>query len=333
MSIGSIINDYGKKQSPYMGGLVNHLPMGQLAIYKMTEDLEAVKAYSEKFATTYRIDEVKTEYPKMESLEDCLGGRDLYESALDILKEEVGEEEKEKYIRDTLNRYKLGMSSGLFHVLIRLAYSVEGYEMDKELLSEVQRALSYYITAYREARVFKRKIQGQNILAEMEKLSKDENVLKTLRGKNSLGQKMKSLYEDEYYLSSGFVVEGSQEEKIESILKLAVAAYANTGSIVALHCITGTHALLVLREYYKDFSEAIDIFTTCVITHLIAGDILEYDGSYATEISLSWSEILRRGAESLDVHAVKLAYSAHELYAEYGLEELKYVAIKRIGSE
>ena len=39
MAISKIINYYGEKHRPYMGGLVNHLPMGQLAIYKMSNDL------------------------------------------------------------------------------------------------------------------------------------------------------------------------------------------------------------------------------------------------------------------------------------------------------
>lgn len=332
MLIGSVINIYGEKHSPYMGGFVNHLPMGQLAVYKMTGDLEKVQDYSERFVSQYRIDSIKTDYSKAKSLEDCLGSKELYEACLDLLKDRVGEEEKDEFIRDTLNRYDMGMSSGLFHVLIRLAYSVEGYEMDRELLQEVQRALAYYITAYRKADVFKRKIKGEDIFTEIEKLYKDVNVRKVVDGKNSLGQKMKSLYEDEHYLKAGFVVEGSLEEKMRSVLKLAVTAYNSTGSIVALHCITGLHALSVLKSYYEDFSKAIDILTTCIITHLIAGEIVEFDGDFGTETPETWSEILDKGSESSDVHAVKLAYSSYELYKEYSLEELKHAAIKRIKS-
>lgn len=333
MSIGEVINGYGEKHSPYMGGFINHLPMGQLAVYKMTGDLKKVKDYSEKFISQYRIDSIKTNYSKAVSLEDCLGNRELYEACLDLLKGRVGEKEKDEFIRATLNRYELGMSSGLFHVLIRVAYSVEGYQLDRELISEVRRALAYYITAYKKADVFTRKIKGEDILAEMEKLCKDSNVRNAVIGKMGLGSKMKALYEDRYYLDSGFVVEGSPEEKMKSVLKLAIVAYRSTGSIVALHCITGLHALSVLKNYYGDFSKAVDILTTCIVTHLIADDILEYSYNHEEEVSNTWSELLSKGSESSDVHAVKLSYSAHELYKQYGIEQLKYAAMKRIKSE
>lgn len=333
MSIGSIINEYGEKYSPYMGGFVNHLPMGQLAIYKMTGDLKKVEDYSELFLSMYRIDRVKLEYHKVDTLEECVGKRELYESCLELLESRVDDYKKDEFIKDILNTYTMGMSSGLFHVLIRLAYSVEGYELDREMIREIQRSLAYYITAYKKADVFTRKIKGEDILAEMEKLCKDSNVRNVVIGKMGLGSKMKALYEDRYYLDSGFVVEGSTEEKMKSVLKLAIVAYRSTGSIVALHCITGLHALSVLKNYYEDFSKAVDILTTCIVTHLIADDILEYSYNHEEEVSNTWSEVLSKGSESSDVHAVKLSYSAYELYKKYGIEQLKYVAMKRIKSE
>lgn len=66
---------------------------------------------------------------------------------------------------------------------------------------------------------------------------------------------------------------------------------------------------------------------------MIADDILEYSYNHEEEVSNTWSEVLSKGSESSDVHAVKLSYSAYELYKKYGIEQLKYVAMKRIKSE
>lgn len=329
MAIARVINDYGEKYSPYMGGLVNHMPMGQMALYKMTGDLEKVKVYSEKFIGMYEIDEVKAEYPRTGSLGECLGKRELYESCLDLVRDRMEKEGRDSLFREVLNSYRLGMSSGLFHTLIRLAYADEGCELDPELSAEAARALAYYVTAYREAGVFKRKIQADQIVEEMEKLCRGGAVQKAASEKRSLGQRMKALYEDEEYMNSGFIVDGSADEKMKAVLDLAVRGYLGSGSIVALHCITGLHALAVLKRHYEDFDAAVDILTTCIITHLIAGDVADY-GSPEGGTPLPWEEIKAEGSESLDVHAIKLTYSASELDMMYGTEGLKAAALKRI---
>lgn len=39
----TMINQYGDAYRPYMSGLVNHLPMAQLALFNLTGSLERVK--------------------------------------------------------------------------------------------------------------------------------------------------------------------------------------------------------------------------------------------------------------------------------------------------
>lgn len=330
MSIGKIINNYGSKDSPYMGGLVNHLPMGQLALYKMTGDLEKVRAYSQEYLERGNINTVKIDYPKKKSLRECLGKRNLYESCLDLIKEKSKIKGIHNLTKDILNKYILGMSSGLFHTLIRVAYGVEGCQIDKELTEELERALAYYITAYREGDLFTRKIPSSQIIDEMKTLSSSEHIRNLILSKDTLGQRMKSLYSDDEYLKLGFIIDGSEEEKIKALLKLLVPLYDDSGNIVVLHCITGLHALVVLQEYYYDFSKALDIFTTLVITHLLTIDSLEYNDTIKDKTELSWRCILAKGAGSTDVHAIKLAYSSYELDKIYGFPELKDSALKRI---
>lgn len=113
MSIGKLINEYGKEFSPYMRGLVNHLPMAQLALYQMTKDLEKVKSYTESYVKIVNIDPIKTEYSQCNSFEECLGKRELYESCLELVKKEIQEKNINEVIRYVLNTYSLGMSSGL----------------------------------------------------------------------------------------------------------------------------------------------------------------------------------------------------------------------------
>lgn len=330
MSISKIINHYGEKYTPYIGGLVNHLPMGQLAIYKMTNDLEEVKYFTESFLERTSLIEVKDTYPKADKTEEILGDRQSYESCLELVRKEFNESNREEYIRYILNEYILGISSGLFHAIIRMAYSVEGTRLDSSLIQEVERGLAYYITSYRESQLFNRSIQGSNIKKEMTKLVNDDTIKDILLSQDSLGKKIKALYRENDFLNKGFTIQGTSDEKIRALLDLLVPAYYFSGNIVALHCITGLHAIIVLKDYFDDYSRALDIFTTSALTHLLTIDFQDYMRE-VTEIGhVSWEAVLSVGSEKMDVHAVKLSYSSFELYRLYGVHGLKEIAIKRI---
>jgi hypothetical protein len=330
MKISSLINDCGKEHSPYMGNLVNHLPMGQLALYKMTEDLDKVKKFTESYLSKARINPVKEDYIKISSIEGYLGNRELYKPCLSLVKREIEKRGIVEFTKHILNTYPLGMSSGLFHTTIRVAYAVEGEKIDGNLKEEIIRALAYYITAYREAELLIRKIDGGNIIQETEKLIENPHIKQLLSSKDSLGQKMKVLYESEEYSKYGFIIEGSEEQKIRSFLNLLLPAYYNSDNIVILHCITGLHAVLVLKDYYNDFSKILDILFTCILTHLLTVENLDFEELKNEEIISSWGDIFEKASSSSDVHTLKLTYTCSELDKLYGMPELKQIALRRI---
>ncbi|MDY0235001.1 MAG: questin oxidase family protein [Gudongella sp.] len=330
MGIGSLVNQFGDEFSPYAGNLVNHLPMGQLAFYKMTNNLEDTLDYSQKYSKTTKIKPVKEDYIKADSIKECVGDRELYESCLALFQDEITIDNYNYSIFDTLNNYKLGMSSGLFHTLIRVAYAIEGLEIDKDYLPEVARALAYYITAYREAAVFESGIDRDRIIHEMDNLISNPNIKELLKENKGLGKRLKALYSDENYMKFGFVINGDSDEKINAILDLTITAYANTGDIVALHCITGLHALITLEKYWEDFPNALDIYITSVVSHLLTINELSLDEFQLREEYPSWEDIIDKGSKSSDVHTLKLAYSARELDKEYKHPGLKEIVIRRL---
>ncbi|NLI65754.1 MAG: questin oxidase family protein [Tissierellia bacterium] len=332
MAISEIINYYGEKHRPYMGGLVNHLPMGQLAIYKMSNDLDKVNYFTEAFLERNHIDQVTDTYPRIDGLEETLGKRELYESCLEFLSKEINQENLDEYMNHILNKYILGLSSGLFHTTIRLAYAIEGVRLDSDLINEVERGLAYYVTAYRESKLFTRSIQGSDIKEEMTNLVNDEEIRNILESQSSLGKKIRALYGEKDFLDKGFIIEGSQEDKIKALLNLLVPAYYFSGNIVVLHCITALHAVVVLRDYFDDFSRALDILTTSILTHLLTISYHDYIREIGEVAHVSWEGVLSIAAEKTDVHTVKLAYSGFELSRLFGAHGLKEIAIKRIRS-
>ena len=313
-----------------MGNLVNHLPMGQLALYKLSGNLDLVKDYSDYFKQRFQINQMKENEHKADSLESCLGNRELYESCLILIREQIKEKGIDKLVKEVLNQYPLGMSSGLFHVLIRLAYAVEGAELEEKLEEEVARALAYYITAYREAGVLTRHIPISEIFNEMNMLVGHKKIKKLLETQPSTGKQMKVLYENKIFMELGFVLEGSEEEKIKGLISLLLPVFDLSSSIVVLHCITGLHALVNLKEYFDDFENAFDIYTTCCIAHLLTVDDLTYHEHDKNSEPLNWDEFIALCLTSRDVHTIKFTYSCHELYQRYNIEGLKRSAHKKI---
>lgn len=329
MSIGKIINSYGKEYSPYLGNLVNHLPMGQLAYYNLTQSLEKTRIYSEEFVQKSNINKVKTDYPKAGTIEECLGQADMYEACLELINEGIKTNSINQYVYQILNRYEFGMSSGLFHTLIRVAYAVEGMRLDEELTEELARALAYFVTAYKKADVFQNQVKPSDAIRELKNLIYNPHIKRQVRSQNSLGYKLKALYKDTIYLKVGFTIEGSEEEKINTLLEILIPAYMNSNDIVVLHCITGLHALIVLQDYYDDFDRALDILTTCIVSHLLTLEKLNI--SYNKDSTNdTWEDIIVKGSESPDVHTVKLAYSASQLYEKFHNPGLKDIVLLRI---
>lgn len=331
MKISTVINSYNRNRSPYTRrGLVNHLPMGQLALYQMTGDLEKVDMYSQEYIDKIEIPELDQDFRRVNSIEECLGERDLYASCIKLLDKKIEKEDIEDLVKDILNTYPLGMSSGLFHTLIKLGYAVEGYKLDKDLKEELIRALSYYITGYREADLFTKKVTKENFILKVEELQKNRHINLILNENETLGTKMRALYDDEFYMREGAIIDGDEIRKIRTLLKLLVRGFDNSGNIILLHCINSIHALYMLKDYFNDFSTAIDILTTTIVTHLLTLDRLSLEDKLGEITEQSWHCIRSKASESENIHAIKLAYSASILDGVYDVPELKETALKRI---
>lgn len=310
MNIEQLINKDAEKYSPYMGSLINHLPMVKYALFSITKDINKVEIYVDYYLSKYKIDKVKENYEKVNFIEECLGNNDLYESCLGLIREISKEKDIEDLVRLILKKYPLGLSSDLFHTIIRLSYAIEGYILDKNLKTEVERALAYYITGYREGSLFKRQIPKEDVIIEMNKL---------IHVKDSL-------------LRIGFIIDGNEEDKVKGLLQILIPAFYNSNSIVMLHCITGLQAVVTLKDYFDDYMVALDILTTSAIIHLLSQTNLNIK-TLKTKLDESWDVVMKKASESKNIHTIKLAYTSKKLYDLFKVVDLKFIANKRIDLE
>lgn len=332
MNIEQLINKDAEKDSPYMGNFINHLPMVKFALFRITDDIKKVENYVEYYLNSYNIDKVKEHYEKVDSLEECLGKTELYESCLVFIRNITGEENIEELVRSILGKYPLGLSSDLFHTIIRLSYAMEGYHIDKKLKPEVERALAYYITGYHEGGLFNGYVSKDDVLVEMNKLIEDKELKEIRYSNKSLGKKLKKLYSNENYLKRGFTIEGKEENKVKGILEVLMPAFYNSDNIVMLHCITGLQAVITLKDYFEDYMVALDIHATTALTHLLTQTDLDIRNQ-DTKIEESWDAVLKKAAESKNIHTIKLAYTCKKLYDMFKVNDLRYTINKRIELE
>ena len=324
MKISEIVNQYARTFSPYASGLVNHLPMGQLALYMMGNDVGKVASYSESYIKSGKVDKIKSEFSTVETITECVGKRELYEACLLLIEKKIQLKGVEKVIAEVLNSYPLGISSGLFHTTIRLAYAVEGMKLDQDLEEEAARALAYYITAYREGSVFNKKVNPSRFIESVEKVFNNREIIELLKSNPSLGKKIHALYNESKYMEMELLIDGSNEEKVVFLLKLLLPMLDQTDSIIVLHCITGLQALLVLEDYFNNFSYILDIMTTYIVTHLLTVD------NKGVPVDLgdrkSWDNIIKESSNSTNVHTIKYTYSTSVLYKKYNTDTIRQSA-------
>lgn len=333
MNIEQLINRDAEKYSPYANGLVNHLPMAQFALYKLTDSIKIAEGYTGYYLERTNVDKVKEDYKKVDSIEKCLGNRNLYESCLELIRKRLKEEDLDLLVSSILNKYTLGLSSGLFHTTIRLAYAIEGYRIDNDgLQKEVERALAYYITGYKEGELFKRKIPKEEAIEKMNKLIENLNIKEIRESDMNLGKKLKFFYANEIFLDRGFIIRGNEDDKVKGILEVLIPAFYNTNNIVMLHTITGLQALVTLKDYFIDYKKALDIFTTTAIAHILTQKDLEIKKE-DTKTDKTWEELIELVLNSKDVHTIKFVYTSKKLDYLYNIPELKYASNKRIVNE
>ena len=325
-----IINRHAESCRPYMGRFINHLPMAQLALYRMTGDLDRVETYSAYFTNHFSVDPLQSNYPAVDSIDACIGQRNWYEPCLDLVNKAMVSQGVGQMVKQTLKTYPLGISSGLFHTLIRLGYAMDGYRVEPESTDEVARAVAYYLTGYREAKMFSRQVDSAVFSEEMNGLTGSAPIQRIIQSKSSLGKRLKGLYGSDDYLRTGFVVKGDEGDKARGLLDHLIPLFNRTHDIVVLHCITGLHAAFMLKEHFLDFEQALDILTTCITTHILAAMPRERFDRVNDARAHSWDALLRKGSASKDVHTLKLAYSCHQLYQVCPHDGLKDVALNQI---
>lgn len=296
MNIKEIINNYGIYSPEYGGGLTNHLPMAQFALYKMGASEDRIINHSNEYIEGKGIKRaIKYDFI-INDISDELGDEKAYLNYVDYYRNQLRDNGMHKTVRNVLNELSGGLASGLFHGIIRVSYALESGNEE-----ELCRALAFYSSIYKEIRFADRTINKAVLNEELLKIIIDNS-------------------DDNFYL------EGELEEKEIALLESLTELYFSTGSFIVLHGITGFHALMNLKEYYDDFNEVFDRFTVCVQRALLRVTVDLFTKVIVENKHDSWNELFALACSVNDPHTIKLVYSCNELSKIFNIDKLMDIA-------
>lgn len=280
--IHSILADYGHYGPLHGARLTNHLPMAQIALWKMGATEDYIKSYSQNYLAKWKIRPVPISAQKIVKLEDALGKEESYCLYVIFFKQKIYKDGVEKTLKESLDLLSKGLASGLFHGLIRIAYGLEADSVD-----EICRGLAFYASIYHETNFSEKTVAPQDLPAALFSYHQNDD--------------------EEFYMS------GTIEEKEAALAETLSQMYLSTGNFIVLHTITGFHALMVLKHHYSDFDDVLNRYTVCVQRAIRKLPKQIYIKIALTDALHDWNKLHEHAIESIDAHTIKFVYTCHEL--------------------
>lgn len=294
MDINKYINAFGKYGPIYASGFTNHLPMAQYSLYALGCDESNIRSFSDNYIKHTNLVEINDYNLVGNSFDDNKGNTGAYGSYVTYFTNELEIKETKRVVGESLNKLSKGMSTSLFHCIIRLSFAVKS-----DNKGEIIRALAYFSSSYTAHDVDAKAIKSENLYKDLSLFMKNQ---------------------DEY-----FYLEEKVDIKELKLLDGLCDLYLSTASFVVLHTITAFEALTSLKAYFYDYDRALDIFTIGVLGWLKRAS-REKVTNVTVEEKASFEEMKEVICSVKDAHTIKLLYSSEVLYNRFANEKLKKVA-------
>lgn len=290
MNINKLINKNGQYWPFHTKGFFNHLPMVQYALYHLGASEDQIISFERHYLTRYQLEIIPFK-DEIEHLDDHLGNRQAYEGYVRYFKARIEEQGVDQVLKATLNQLVLGLSSALFHGLIRIGYAVLMKDVD-----EISRALASWACCYQAIEFGGEKINSEEMHTELHRYILDREGL--------------------FYLDQ----EGEEKEVV--MMNAYLELYLTTGSFIVLHTLTGFEALLSVKDYFDDFSHVLDVYHVSVLRALLRVTENDYK-KIVLESNKTWDEIYQQVLDIKEAHTVKFVYTCHKLNKLHPNDQLR----------
>jgi Questin oxidase-like len=329
-TLGELLDDELAYDATTRTRLSSHLPMALVAL----ERLGADDARLTQFASRYR--DRLLAVPDAEPVASfaewraARGVAHAYGPVRAYLEACIDDEGCDAVVRRHVVELVDGLSGAAFHGIIRLAYALESASD-----ARIAAGLAYLTQVHQPLgpRGRAEPFTDDPVVA-LDRVA-DLDGLRVATAAGTIGQRMRAAASHEEFdgVVDWLAVDGATPARLTDA---AIALYAQTDDFIALHGLTGSHAISIVAAYLED-SDALASYwfqsLAAAYATIGAPRLTEPAASVAVwlETPTPWDVVARRATQSDDEHVSKLVYSARALDARAPNPLLRAAAARQAG--
>ena len=328
-----LLDDAGKQDPEYGGGLSNHLPMALLALARLGAGEARLRDYAASYAAAKGL--VPARHPEAWPAGDAwaarLGRRSAWPVYLDLFRQWIFHEGAAVVLSQALPALMPGVAAAAFHGLIRTAAGVQaGHE------GEVAQGLAHW-AAWHQPLGSLGPQPPQPQRRQPQRPQPDPAVLLrrlpagTSRAGLITGRIKAAAQGGEVSATAALLL--IDEGTPERLARAAALAYAQTGNFTALHLVTSTHAMRVLARFIDEGDErqaAWRWFWQAYAHGVVAARLQVADTPLVLQ---PWPELVSVALAARDEHLIKLVDAAREEERRYGGDDWRRAASRAVMSQ
>jgi hypothetical protein len=311
-SLGELLDDELAYDATTGTRLSSHLPMALVALDRLGADDARLTEFARRYRT--RLVPVPEADPVASYAEwrAARGAAHAYGPVRTYLEACIAAEGRDAVVRRHVAALVDGLSGAAFHGIIRLAYALESASD-----ARVAAGLAYLTQVHQP---LGERGRGEAItddpVVALDRVA-DLEGLRVASAAGNIGQRMRAIAAHrEFDGVVDWLAVG--EDTSARLTDAAVALYAQTDDFVALHGLTGSHAISIVAPYVED-RDALSAYwfqaVAAAYATIGAPRLTEPAAPLAAWLAspTPWDDVARRATRSDDEHVSKLVYSARTL--------------------
>jgi hypothetical protein len=315
--------DEGGRYGPFYGpGYSNHLPMALCALRALGADAARLRDYGARHhAHLETRGAADAPFVTHDEWVAALGRADRYERHAAYAVERLSRDGVEGCLRRLLPTLLQDPGAALFHGMIRTAHAVRaGHE------GEIAAGLALWSSRWQAPRAADRLGDGRlDANAWLQGLhdarARSADAARGALRRGGVGA-----------VPAGIeaAIAGLRIDKdtLGELSRIAAGLYAASGDFVALHVVTGSHALLGLSAWWR-CEDALPRFARAAALAWVAGGALERGETPAGDVA--WPRVVAAAIGAEDEHVIKLVQASRELGERFEGDVFKQAAMRALG--
>lgn len=285
----------------------NHLPMMLIALKQLHAPVSLIEESATRYLREKPIADLSDKYHTLSPFdEQYINKTNMYHIQLN----EIG---RAAVLTEFFTVAKFSLASALYHGMIRLQYALLS---DSDL--QIAQALAYFELVSTEYEFSGPAFGNADAFKTLETFRKTNSL--TLKSTSTM-EKLEELATTNGVRNSLFTL-FNISSKEEIVLDLFLTQYIKTNDFYTLHVITGFHALISLKQYIKEYDDALEQFFYTAQLFMLINDYKTFNEP-PKETAIA--DFMHRIGELQDAHDVKLLYTITELIKQFDNRKLNQV--------